>query len=170
MANALGAIAACRATGAEPVAACASLTAFQPPKRRLERINPSSSIALFDDFAHHPTAVRETLHSLRASDTHGSLIAILEPRSNTMKRGIHRAELAQALSIADAAIVYRRTDLDWDPAELTQFTDGAKITVCESIAEIVDTVCDLAKPGDRIVMMSNGSFDGLGGLLDVRLD
>jgi len=170
MANALGAIAACQAAGAEPAAACASLAAFQPPKRRLERINPSSPIALFDDFAHHPTAVRETLRSLQAPETKGSLIAILEPRSNTMKRGVHRADLAQALSIADTAIIRRRNDLDWDPEELTQSTDGAKITVCDSIAEIVDTVCDMAKPGDRIVMMSNGSFDGLGDLLDARLD
>jgi len=170
MANALGAIAACQAAGAEPVDACASLAAFRPPKRRLERINPSSSIALFDDFAHHPTAVRETLRALRASETKGGLIAILELRSNTMKRGVHRAELAQALSIADTAIIRRRNEFDWDPAELTQFTNGAKITVCDSIAEIVDTVCDLAKPGDRVVMMSNGSFDGLGDLLDARLD
>ena len=170
MANALGAIAASQVIGAEPAVACASLAEFQAPRRRLERTNPSSSIALFDDFAHHPTAVRETLRSLQAVDYGGKLIAILEPRSNTMKRGVHRAELAQALSIADAAIIRRRDDLDWDPSELTPLTDAAKITVCDSVLEIVDTVCDIAEPGDQIVMMSNGSFDGLRELLGARLN
>jgi len=170
MANALGAIAASQIIGAEPAAACASLAEFQAPRRRLERTNPSSSIALFDDFAHHPTAVRETLRSLQSLECGGKLIAILEPRSNTMKRGVHRVELAQALSIADTAIIRRRDDLDWDPAELTPLADGAKITVCDSIPEIVDTVCGMAEPGDRIVMMSNGSFDGLRDLLSTRLD
>jgi UDP-N-acetylmuramate: L-alanyl-gamma-D-glutamyl-meso-diaminopimelate ligase len=170
MANALGAIAASQFIGAEPATACASLAEFQAPRRRLERTNPLSSIALFDDFAHHPTAVRETLHSLQTRECSGKLIAILEPRSNTMKRGVHRAELAQALSIADAAIIRRRDDLDWDPSELTPLTDGAKITVCDSVLEIVDTVCDIAEPGDQIVMMSNGSFDGLRELLGARLN
>ena len=170
MANALGAIAASQVIGAEPAVACASLAEFQAPRRRLERTNPSSSIALFDDFAHHPTAVRETLRSLQAVDYGGKLIAILEPRSNTMKRGVHRIELAQALAIADAAIIRRRDDLDWDPSELTPLTDAAKITVCDSVLEIVDTVCDIAEPGDQIVMMSNGSFDGLRELLGARLN
>ena len=80
------------------------------------------------------------------------------------------AELAQALSIADAAIIRRRDDLDWDPSELTPLTDAAKITVCDSVLEIVDTVCDIAEPGDQIVMMSNGSFDGLRELLGARLN
>ena len=168
--NALGAIAASQIIGAEPAAACASLAEFQAPRRRLERTNPSSSIALFDDFAHHPTAVRETLRSLQSLECGGKLIAILEPRSNTMKRGVHRVELAQALSIADTAIIRRRDDLDWDPSELTPLADGANITVCDSIPEIVDTVCGMAEPGDRIVMMSNGSFDGLRDLLSTRLD
>lgn len=170
MSNALGAIAASQIIGVESAAACASLAEFQAPKRRLERTNPASSIALFDDFAHHPTAVRETLHSLQNLKSTGKLIAILEPRSNTMKRGVHRGELAEALSIADTAIIRRRDDLDWDPEELTRVAGGAKITVCDSIPEIVDAVCDMAKPGDRIVMMSNGDFDGLRDLLGVRLN
>jgi len=168
--NAIGAIAATHVIGAKPEDACAALAEFQAPKRRLERVNPNCSIALFDDFAHHPTAVRETLKSLRAFDPTGKVVAVLEPRSNTMKQGVHRPELAQALSLADVAIICRRDDLDWDPEELTHLKDGDKIRVCNSNAQIVDTVCGVVKSGDRVVMMSNGNFDGLRDLLAARLN
>ena len=168
--NAIGAIAAAHVIGAKPEDACAALAEFHAPKRRLERVNPNCPIALFDDFAHHPTAVRETLKSLRAFDPTGKVVAVLEPRSNTMKQGVHRPELAQALSLADVAIIGRRDDLDWDPEELTHLKDGDKIMVCNSNAQIVDTVCGVVKSGDRVVMMSNGNFGGLRDLLNARLN
>jgi UDP-N-acetylmuramate: L-alanyl-gamma-D-glutamyl-meso-diaminopimelate ligase len=87
-----------------------------------------------------------------------------------MKQGVHRSELAQALSLADVAIIRRRDDLDWDPEELTHLKDGDKIRVCNSNAQIVDTVCGVVKSGDRVVMMSNGNFDGLRDLLAARLN
>ena len=87
-----------------------------------------------------------------------------------MKQGVHRSELAQALSLADVAIICHRDDLDWDPEELTRFKDGDKIMVCNSNAQIVDMVCAVVESGDRVVMMSNGNFDGLRDLLNARLN
>jgi len=167
--NAIGAIVASHTAGANPEDACAALAEFRSPKRRLERVNPKSSIALFDDFAHHPTAVRETLKSLRSCDSQGKVIAVLEPRSNTMKQGFHQPELAQALSLADVAIIRRHDDLHWDPEELTRLKDGDKIVVCNSNTQIVDAVCGVVEAGDQVVMMSNGSFDGLRDLLAAQL-
>ena len=94
---------------------------------------------------------------------------MLEPRSNTMKRGFHQSELAQALSLADVAIIRRHDDLHWDPEELTRLKDGDKIVVCNSNTQIVDAVCGVVEAGDRVVMMSNGSFDGLRDLLAAQL-
>ena len=94
---------------------------------------------------------------------------MLEPRSNTMKRGFHQPELAQALSLADVAIIRRHDDLHWDPEELTRLKDGDKIVVCNSNTQIVDAVCGVVEAGDRVVMMSNGSFDGLRDLLAAQL-
>ena len=90
--------------------------------------------------------------------------------SNTMKQGFHRPELAQALSLADVAIVRRHDDLNWDPEELTRLKDGDKIMVCNSNTQIVDAVCGVVEAGDRVVMMSNGSFDGLRDLLAAQLN
>ena len=169
MANALAAIAASDAAGVDPVQACAALAEFRLPQRRLERVNPGDAIALFDDFAHHPTAVRETLQALRSKNTPGQLIAVLELRSNTMKRGVHRDALGKALALADVAVVRRRADLDWDPAELALDPDRTTLMVCDTLTQIVDTISDKAKPGDQIVMMSNGNFDGLKEMLQAQL-
>ena len=169
MANALAAIAASDAAGVDPAQACAALAEFRLPRRRLERVNPGDAIALFDDFAHHPTAVRETLQTLRSKNTPGQLIAVLELRSNTMRQGVHRDALGQALALADVAVVRRRADLDWDPAELALDPDRTTLMVCDTLTQIVDTISDKAKPGDQIVMMSNGNFDGLKEILQARL-
>ncbi|HJP06340.1 MAG TPA: UDP-N-acetylmuramate:L-alanyl-gamma-D-glutamyl-meso-diaminopimelate ligase [Arenicellales bacterium] len=170
MENALAAIAASHAVGVDAVGACASLADFRLPCRRLERVNPQGSIALYDDFAHHPSAIRETLRSLRSVGGKGQLIAVLEPRSNTMKRGIHGNTLTLALAESDLAIVRRRADLDWDPQELALKAHGTTLIVCDTLAEIVDTVRVQAAPGDQVVMMSNGNFDGLKNLLGPQLN
>ena len=149
--------------------ACATRSGFRLPLRRLERVNPGDAIALFDDFAHHPTAVRETLQALRAKNSPGQLIAVLELRSNTMKRGVHRDALGKALALADVAMIRRRADLDWDPAELALDPEQTTLMVCDTLTQIVDTIGDRAKPGDQIVMMSNGNFDGLKEILQARL-
>ena len=169
MLNALAAIAACDAAGVDPIRACACLRDFQLPKRRLERVNPDASIALFDDFAHHPTAIRETLNTLRLASPSGKLIAVIEPRSNTMKRGAQKQDLAQALSGSDIAVVRNRSDLNWDPRTLALHSDQTRLIVEDSVEEIAQTVSTLAQPGDQIVLMSNGSFDGLKDLLLDRL-
>ncbi|NBT28659.1 MAG: UDP-N-acetylmuramate:L-alanyl-gamma-D-glutamyl-meso-diaminopimelate ligase [Gammaproteobacteria bacterium] len=169
MLNALAAIASCRAVGVEGQTACRELRDFQLPKRRLERLNPTGSIALFDDFAHHPTAVRETLTTLRQASPSGQLIAVLEPRSNTMKRGDHQDDLASALSLADVAIVRQRSDMGWDPGALALHPNRTKLLVLEDINAIVDSVVKTARPGDQVVIMSNGSFDGLNDLIHQAL-
>lgn len=167
--NALGAIAGCHAAGVDAKSACQALAHFRLPKRRLERLNPGGSIALYDDFAHHPTAVRETLQTLRVASPTGTLIAVLEPRSNTMKRGDQQADLATALSLCDVAIVRRRQDLSWDPHALALHADTTKLIVLDGVDAIADALVEMARPGDQIVLMSNGSFDGLKDLIQHAL-
>jgi UDP-N-acetylmuramate: L-alanyl-gamma-D-glutamyl-meso-diaminopimelate ligase len=113
--------------------------------------------------------VHETLQALRSNYPQGQLIAVLELRSNTMKRGSHRDALGQALAMADVAVVRRRADLDWDPAQLALDPDRTTLMVCDTLTQIVDIISDKAKPGDQVVMMSNGSFDDLKEILQARL-
>lgn len=165
MANALAAIASARHVGVRPADAIASLMRFQGPKRRLELRAEVNRIRIFDDFAHHPTAIATTLAGLRAQigtpeQADGRLIAVLEPRSNTMKQGVHQATLAASLAAADAALVLQPHPVVWDVA--AALAEGPTPTnVFDSTDEIVTELLATLRPSDTVVIMSNGSFDGL---------
>ena len=158
--NALNAIAAARHVGASPQAAIAALTKFAPPKRRLELLGEVDGVAVFDDFAHHPTAIETTLHGLRAKVGSGKIIVVLEPRSNTMKSGVHKETLAKSMALADVAYLYQADNIGWD---IKTAMDNASIpvSVLYDIDAIVSRVSQDAKAGDTVVIMSNGGFGGL---------
>ncbi len=165
MANALAAIAAARHVGVRPADAITSLMRFQGPKRRLELRAEVNRIRIFDDFAHHPTAIATTLAGLRAQigapeQADGRLIAVLEPRSNTMKQGVHQATLAASLAAADAALVLQPQPVVWDVA--AALAEGVTPSqVFDSTNDIVTELLAMLRPSDTVVIMSNGSFDGL---------
>jgi len=145
-----------------------ALSDFAGIKRRLELLGKPGGVAVYDDFAHHPTAIETTLGGLRAADSEGQLLAIIEPRSNTMRMGQHREQLAPAAQVADHVLWYQPEGLDWD---LSGAIEGyARQRVCSSVAQIVETVVQLVAPGDRVVVMSNGGFEGLHGQLVARLE
>jgi len=129
-------------------------------KRRLECLAEVNQITVYDDFAHHPTAIRETLKALRQKVKGQRIIAIMEPRSNTMKQGIHQKTLAGAFVEADHTFLYAADNLDWDLSKAVSSL-GKKVNVMDNIENIVNSAASLAEAGDHILIMSNGSFSGL---------
>jgi UDP-N-acetylmuramate: L-alanyl-gamma-D-glutamyl-meso-diaminopimelate ligase len=117
-------------------------------------------VCVYDDFAHHPTAIKSTLHGLRAQVGEGRILAILEPRSNTMRRGIHAMQLPASLSAADHTWVYAPEDLDWNAVSVLSPL-GEKVTVVSVVQEIIDGVSAIARRGDQVLIMSNGGFEGI---------
>jgi UDP-N-acetylmuramate: L-alanyl-gamma-D-glutamyl-meso-diaminopimelate ligase len=164
--NAAAAVLAARHTGVETGAALQALERFRGVKRRLEHLGTFSGIRVYDDFAHHPTAIAKTLAALREG-AQGRVLAVLEPRSNSMKLGAHREGLGPALRAADAAWVYQPPELGWSLAEA--LTDVANLSVHSDIGEIVAGVTREARRGDQIVIMSNGGFGGIHGQLCASL-
>jgi len=158
--NGLAAIAAARHAGVPARHGIAALSEFSGVKRRLEVIATVNGITLYDDFAHHPTAIATTLAGLRQRVGQARIIALLEPRSNTMRLGVHRAELAPSLMEADALFLYQPPDLQWDVAEVARQV-GGKARVADTIAALVDGVTAVARPGDHVLIMSNGAFGGI---------
>ena len=156
--NALAAIAAARHAGVEPRTAARALRGFTGVKRRLEHCATVAGVAIYDDFAHHPTAIEATIGALRTS-REGRVIAVLEPASNTMRLGTHRATLGPALSGADAAWVLAPAQARWDIHALEREEGG--IRVRDDIDTIVRECCDAVSPGDAIVVMSNAGFGGI---------
>jgi UDP-N-acetylmuramate: L-alanyl-gamma-D-glutamyl-meso-diaminopimelate ligase len=155
--NALAAIAAACHVGIKPERAAAALCEFRNVKRRLELRACVSGVTLYDDFAHHPTAIAATLEGLRAKVGRARIIAILEPRSNTMRMGVHANALADSLKAADSAIIYRAPDLGWDVDQAV----GSAATVSHSLDALVAKLVEECRPGDHLVFMSNGSFGGI---------
>lgn len=160
MHNALSAIAAARHAGVPVEQSIAALCAFAGVKRRLEVCGKVGGVTVYDDFAHHPTAIASTLAGLKRQTGGGRLLAVLEPRSNTMRLGIHRDELADSLFQADAVWLYRPEDLPWDINEVTA-TLQAPAMVADDIDILVASVAAYARAGDRLVIMSNGGFGGI---------
>jgi UDP-N-acetylmuramate: L-alanyl-gamma-D-glutamyl-meso-diaminopimelate ligase len=119
-----------------------------------------ADVTVLDDFAHHPTAIRSTLAGLRAQLGDGRILAVLEPRSNTMRSGLHKEQLAEALSAADRVFLYASDELNWD-ADLALQALGDKRRVLRDVAAIVAQVVAEARPGDTILVMSNGGFAGI---------
>jgi len=153
--DALAAVAAAAVLGVEPAAACAALGRFEPARRRLELRGEQAGVRIYDDFAHHPTAVRETLAALRAHlGAQARILAVLDPASATMRLGVHRARLGEALAGADLAWVHRGARLRWDPAELPG------VRVGEAPEALARAVAAEARPGDHVVVLSNAAFGG----------
>jgi UDP-N-acetylmuramate: L-alanyl-gamma-D-glutamyl-meso-diaminopimelate ligase len=153
--NALAAIAAACHAGVEPEKAVAALCHFKNVKRRLEVRATVNGITLYDDFAHHPTAIASTLEGLKAKVGEERIIAVLEPRSNTMKLGVHGDTLAASLSAADFAIIYQPPEQQWE------VQTAENVQILHSLDDILAKLVDTAQPGDHLVFMSNGSFGGI---------
>jgi UDP-N-acetylmuramate: L-alanyl-gamma-D-glutamyl-meso-diaminopimelate ligase len=161
--NALAAIAAARHAGVQPKAAIEALAAYRGVRRRLELSGEARSVCVYDDFAHHPTAISATLEGLRSRVGTARILAVLEPRSNTMKLGVMKERLAASLADADRAYVYA-AGVGWDvPAALQPLGDRAR--VFEQLDALVAAVAAEARPGDHVLVMSNGAFGGVHGKL-----
>ena len=166
--NALAAIGAAENVGVAPDAAARALGQFTNVRRRLELRGEAGGVKVYDDFAHHPTAIRTTVNGLRrkidashgaAASARGRILAVFEPRSNTMKLGAMKAQLPWSLEEADLAFCHSG-GLDWSAAEALA-TMGAQAVVCATIDELVGCVAAAAQPGDHVLCMSNGGFGGV---------
>ncbi|MEO7558219.1 MAG: UDP-N-acetylmuramate:L-alanyl-gamma-D-glutamyl-meso-diaminopimelate ligase [Gammaproteobacteria bacterium] len=161
--NALAAIAAARHVGVAPAHAISALQEFRNVKRRMEIRAVINGITIYDDFAHHPTAIATTLQGLRTKLDAGSkqrIIAVLEPRSNTMRMGVHRDTLAPALTGADSVILYEPPNLGWELSAIAAEI-GPKARVFNSTSAITEYLAKETRAGDHVLIMSNGGFDGL---------
>jgi UDP-N-acetylmuramate: L-alanyl-gamma-D-glutamyl-meso-diaminopimelate ligase len=167
-ANALAAVAAARHAGVPVESSLEALGRFRAVKRRMELRGVVRGISVFDDFAHHPTAIRLTLESLRAMAGAGRIIAVLEPRSNTMRMGVHREALPGALDPADQVVLFAPADLGWDLGEVIAAL-GDKARMFRSVDAILDALVPELKSGDHVVIMSNGGFGGIHSRLLERL-
>ena len=158
--NALAAIAAAEHVGVAVGAAAQALSSFRNVRRRMELRGSANGVAVYDDFAHHPTAIRATLDGLRRQIGPGArILSVFEPRSNTMRLGTVKARLAESLESSDLAFCHAQ-DLDWDPRQALAAL-GARLQVSQSIPELVDLVSRAARPGDHVLCMSNRSFGGV---------
>lgn len=158
--NALAAIAAAEHVGVAPALACEALASFQNVKRRMELRGQVGGITVYDDFAHHPTAIRTTVNGLRRQlKADERIVAVFEPRSNTMKLGTMKAQLPWSLEETDLAFCHSG-GLGWDAAEALA-PMGSKAVVCDQIDPLVQQVVAAARTGDHIVCMSNGGFGGI---------
>jgi UDP-N-acetylmuramate: L-alanyl-gamma-D-glutamyl-meso-diaminopimelate ligase len=157
--NALAAIAAARHAGVAPAVAIAALGRFRNVKRRMELRGQAGGIAVYDDFAHHPTAIATTLAGLRRKVGSARILAVLEPRSNTMKLGVMKAALADSLRDADRAFCFS-ANLGWDPAGALS-SMGERASCHADLDGLVGAIAAAARPGDHVLVMSNGGFGGV---------
>jgi UDP-N-acetylmuramate: L-alanyl-gamma-D-glutamyl-meso-diaminopimelate ligase len=165
--NALAALAAARHAGVTVEAGLSALTEFRGIKRRLERVGAARGVTVYDDFAHHPTAIATTLDGLRHAVGHARIIAVLEPRTNTMKVGAMKDALPGSLALADKSFCYA-AKLGWD-ARAALAPLGAKAVVHDELDALVDEIVAEARAGDHVLVMSNGGFGGIHGKLLARL-
>ncbi len=157
--NALAAIAAANHVGVAPEVALTALASFKGIKRRLELRGEVHGIQVYDDFAHHPTAIEVTIAALRERNG-GRILAVLEPRSNTMRLGGHADALANSLRGADLSFVYARPDLKWD-AHGSLAALGTRLRVHDDLNALISDIVASARSGDRLLVMSNGDFAGI---------
>jgi len=159
VANALGVFACARSIGILPDVVADALSSFESVKRRMEVKGQVAGVTVYDDFAHHPTAIRLTLEGIRSRVGEQPIIAVLEPRSNTMKMGVHNELLEDSVRSADRSYWYQADSLDY---QLSDFLgDKPHNSVVNNLDDLVNQVCAAAKPGTHIVCMSNGSFGGV---------
>ena len=160
IANALGAIAAARHVGVRPAQAAASLQRFQGVRRRLELRGEVAGIRVYDDFAHHPSAIAATLATVRAAPRRARTFAVIEPRSNSMRLGEHRAHLAACTQDADRVFWYRPPGLEWSLDDIAR-ESSARASIHADVAELIASLVAEASAGDDIVIMSNGAFGAI---------
>lgn len=158
--NALAAMAAAHHVGVSVQHAAEALSQFRGVKRRLELRGEVKGVRVYDDFAHHPTAIKTTLDGLRANLSTGRLIAVFEPRSNTMKMGVHQQTLGQAFADADAVFMFQDGQISWSLGDM-QSTLAGKLRISAEVDALVQKVTDEVQAGDTIVVMSNGGFGGI---------
>ncbi|UZJ43219.1 UDP-N-acetylmuramate:L-alanyl-gamma-D-glutamyl-meso-diaminopimelate ligase [Marinimicrobium sp. C6131] len=158
--NGLAALIAARHVGVTPEVGAQALAAFKGVKRRMECLADVHGIRVYDDFAHHPTAIKTTLAGLRAKVGDEKIIALIEPRSNTMRLGVHREALKNCFSDADAVLWYQPSHSDWDLDELVNHS-SVPAQLEHTIEELIHGALSLAERGSHIVIMSNGGFDGI---------
>ena len=156
--NACAAVVAAVAAGVSPRFAIDALASFKGVKRRMELITETDDIRVYDDFAHHPTAIRLTLEGLRRNVGNARVLVALEPRSNTMRAGVHIAELGPALMPADRVWLMAGGGIDWDPQEALAPLEGRGRVVTRS-EDLLAQLLDAVQPGDHVIFMSNGGFD-----------
>ncbi|MCQ9378750.1 UDP-N-acetylmuramate:L-alanyl-gamma-D-glutamyl-meso-diaminopimelate ligase [Methyloversatilis sp. XJ19-49] len=167
--NALAAMLAARHVGVRPEHALESLATFRGIRRRLERIGEAAGVTVYDDFAHHPTAIEETIRALRTEVGTARILAVIEPRSNTMKLGVMKARLPAALESADLTFCLGGDSLGWDAvAALAPLGQRARVAL--SIDALLDQLMSVVLPGDHVLVMSNGGFGGVHRKLLNRLD
>jgi UDP-N-acetylmuramate: L-alanyl-gamma-D-glutamyl-meso-diaminopimelate ligase len=158
-ANALAALAAARHAGVPVKKGIEALARFEGVKRRMEVRGIVGGVTVYDDFAHHPTAFDTTIGGLRTRIGDARIVAVFEPRSNTMKLGTMQDRLARSLSGADVVLCYAR-DLGWDPAHALAPL-GTRAAVHHDLDAMAEAVARLAQPGDHVLIMSNGGFGGV---------
>lgn len=158
--NALAAIAAARHAGVPSIHAINALAEFKGVKRRMQLRGEINNIRVYDDFAHHPTAIATTLEGLRNNVGDAKIIAILEPRSNTMRLGIHKPNIAPALAKADQVMLYQPQGLDWNMQTVIDEL-GDKGALYSQIDDIVKAITEQAQAGDHVLIMSNGGFGNI---------
>jgi UDP-N-acetylmuramate: L-alanyl-gamma-D-glutamyl-meso-diaminopimelate ligase len=155
--NAVTALAATVAAGVSPTVAIEALASFKGIKRRLELISQARDICVYDDFAHHPTAIRLTLEGLRRKVGNARILVGMEPRSNTMRAGVHANELGPALIAADHVWLKTNADIDWDPKVALAPLEG-RFKVVTQVDDMLKEMQARLSPGDHVVFMSNGGF------------
>jgi UDP-N-acetylmuramate: L-alanyl-gamma-D-glutamyl-meso-diaminopimelate ligase len=156
--NALAALAAADAGGVDIGRAIASLAEFRSAKRRMELVGDTQGVKIYDDFAHHPTAIATTLAGLRAKVGRARILVGMEPRSNSMRLGAHADELAPSLADADTVVFLQRAELPWDAQKVIGALDGRGHTA-PTVDALIAVLLEQAKPGDHVVFMSNGGFE-----------
>jgi UDP-N-acetylmuramate: L-alanyl-gamma-D-glutamyl-meso-diaminopimelate ligase len=158
--NGLAAMAAAEHVGVPLDIAAQGLGSFRGVKRRMELLAEVDGVSVYDDFAHHPTAIETTLQGLRARVGDGRIIALIEPRSNTMRLGQHRAALASCTELADHVFWYQPPGLDWELQAVVDANPG-RAELCSDIPDMVQRVTAASAAGDHILVMSNGAFGGI---------
>jgi UDP-N-acetylmuramate: L-alanyl-gamma-D-glutamyl-meso-diaminopimelate ligase len=157
--NGLAALAACSAVGVDVALVAPALARFRSVKRRMDVIGEHAGITVYDDFAHHPTAIATTLAGLRANVGDARIVVAMEPRSNSMRLGAHAAALAPSLDAADAVVFLARPELAWDAAKVIAQVRGEAVSVADAAALLAE-LRQRVRVGDHVVFMSNGGFDG----------
>ena len=157
--NGLAALAACAAVGVDVATVMPALSGFHSVKRRLEVIGEHAGVTVYDDFAHHPTAIATTLSGLRAKVGDARIVVAMEPRSNSMRLGAHADALAPSLDLADAVVFLARPELPWDAGKVIAALRGEGHAVADAEA-LLAALGGIVRAGDHVVFMSNGGFDG----------